>query len=319
MNLLLNTQSNYQLLNSQTSYSSIESQNTLFRTFCPNLKDVLNINFEERSTEIYRADHGHQREQLSEEESVLFKIIDPKGKLKLLLTENKIIRFRGNASVEEAQLILLDDTEHRDKEQQLIRGDIVNGLQKKSIVLLGESYDSNKTDFSPKEIDHVFAPNLDESIINSSIKSGWDDLEIYNDNYEKKFEVIAIRKKIKEIKSQNPQLNSLDVMIAAGGLDTLARLSKLEKDLVEGAEARTKTEWATIQKFINQDSDSTIIVLAGADHNNSPWLLEQLRESNLKYCIITPKQFYDSSKADIDDEAKYYQFNDNLSLLGSKC
>lgn len=303
-----------------TDASSVD-EGRLFRKFCHDLKEVLSVNFSNGSAEVFRGDNEHQRvEQVMEDQSTLFKAIDPNGKLKGILEEGKISSFKGNVPVDEAQIVLLNDAEHRDKEQQLVRGEIANALQRKSNILLGESYDSDKTSFSPEEINHVFAPNLDESLKNLSSMAGWDHLETYLDNYQKNREFIALKKKIKDIKSENPTLGSLDILCKAGGLQTIELLTTLEKALKEGAKARTRSEWSAIQKFIHQDSDSVIFVFAGAGHNNDPWLLEQLRESNFKYCILTPKIFYDSTKIhDLDDAGKYYQGGNDLLNLGTKC
>src|SRR5262245_39854080 len=54
--------------------------------------------------------------------ALLNKIVDPQGKLRSLIEAGKVVQIHGNCNLDQAQVILLDDTSHLDKKQAVIRG-----------------------------------------------------------------------------------------------------------------------------------------------------------------------------------------------------
>lgn len=239
--------------------------------------------------------------------------MDPKSKLKSLIEEGKITQIHGNCTVDQAQVILLDDTNHLDKEkQQIIRGKVANALKGCENIYLCEANPSNKIDFKQIEINHYFAPNLELNQGGSKdYLSGWDDSSVHKQSLQ------AITRGLQQIKLSN--LNSsapTNEDMALSGLKDLADVVGKMSDL------RTESLWNTLQEKHRVFPEAKIIVFGGADHLRDKWLHEKLINQNLRFVEITPNSVEitpnsDNGKSEVAKVEKYYQI-DKYSIWGNR-
>ena len=315
----------------------------LFSKFCPSTEDVLTVDFEDMQMTLdYPIDDRRGKEtqhhMVWETKSPLQKLtflkelIDPQGKITHLIDQSSISRYIGNATVDKAQIILLDDNRHGDAAQALIRGEITNSVKGKKNTLLFEGCGNETMYFNEAIISQIFGPNLDWDL-KKSFMAGWDD-EIEHkkglENIRHVFQDYNLRKdkinstlnkmidlvndlEISELKQDNIQniLDKLDPDFKQlSNID--ASFSKTYQCFEKGSHNRTINEWKTIQKFHSFYPEDKIIVFAGAGHNHEPWMLEQLKMSGLKYCILTPVYTKLSPKETVENAKKYYGANKNI-------
>lgn len=255
-----------------------------FRKFCP--KGIIEVNFTENKMEI----EGSRRGPLvfpKKRERDLHDIIDPKRLLATLFREGKITNFLGNAPVNEAQIILLDDVCHGDKQQTLVRGEIANALKGEDNILLCEGHGSETMYFSQAEFNHYFAPNLDYDL-RQSFTAGWDDKFVHQNSLEK---VRNALEDISEMQKALLQGSFQSQEEASARLAKLQEIEKVQEETEKEGHERTTKGWKTIQHFHNLYPHAIILCFAGAGHNHEPWLLDQLKSSGLKFCILTPLRY----------------------------
>jgi hypothetical protein len=285
---------------------------SLFRKFCPNKQGVISVDFQNKVMEIFRGDNEKQGEQL-QGRTVLNLTVDPANKLSTLIENNQVLKFYGNASIEDAKVIFLDDTCHPDKNQPLIRGEIANRLKGKENVFLCEGYDSNKISFSKDEIADSFAPNLnlhaDES---KDYLSGWDESFTHKKSLEEA-RLILLQKE-----SLEKRIASLNYKDKNEVESTAIALQKIILDADEvinhKSHQRTKALWSSVQQFQRNFPKAKIFVFGGSSHMHEPWLLEQLKKSGTKYCILTSEQKVKEEQYYLKD---YYHV-DSYGLWGNK-
>lgn len=313
----------------QTSQPVGDRIENAFRKFCPSPKGVVTVQFSENKLEISNSGYGKELDSLTvpkHRNQILQQIIDPKEKLKALINAGKIARYSGNAPVHEAQVIFLDDKCHGDKEQALVRGEIANALKGGNNILLCEGFGTETMYFSEEVFNQAFAPNLDYDL-KTSFTAGWDDSITHKASLEKIRSGIEDAEQLKDFCENSIQrlttnlqsiqispaaLNSPDDFLKTMGFDlgTLSRLvtsvSKVQEATGKDAHIRTTSAWDAIQKFRVMFPDSKIFIFGGAGHNNEPWMLEQLKNDGLKYCILTPVQYQEITKENALDYAKQY-------------
>jgi hypothetical protein len=239
-------------------------------------------------------------------------LVDPNNKLKQLFDEKKIERIKTNAPIDQAEIIFLDDTFHGNQEQTHIRGEIANALRGEENIFLGEGFSSDKLNLTASEIYHAFAANL-EINLSKDTYAGWDDKLVYKQSQDK------LRLGLQTVKLLDPKQSATDFDLSKLAL-MLATLNDFQEVTGKEAYARTENEWKTIKKYKELFPKVKILVFAGAAHNNEQWLEDQLKESQYKYCIITPKKCQDTTEDSgfdaIGNAMKYYNV-DKYGIWGN--
>ncbi len=237
--------------------------------------------------------------------ALLSKIVDPTGKLKSLIEEGKIIQIKGNSTVDQAQVILLDDTSHLDRlVQPLIRGEVANALKGTENVYLCEAHPSSKIVFSQHEIENAFAPNLKLNEPGTKdYLSGWDDAQVYKQTKK------SIVQGYQQINLSG--LNSGNIANMNMALNGLVDLLNV---IGEDAHLRTVSLWKTTEEKHQVFPNAKIVVFGGKGHLEEKWLHEQLAAHGLRYVEITPMKAAEVSGAQVQD---YYGVNKH-SIWGHK-
>ncbi len=245
---------------------------TLFGKFCH--QGLVTVNFAESKMQVAEQNRAvrelhipNRKELFPNERWLLESLVDPAGKLADLFLEGKIAGFRGNCSLAEAQIILVDDA-HTNNEMTLIRGRIANALKRQQNSLLCESYSSSTWRFSPSQINERFAPNLDPELKNSFM-AGWDDDSAYKQSMERVRMYLALSRD-------------------ASNTENTETMKQLMKEIDALTLLRTKSEYQSIMQFYKPSPNTIMFVFAGAEHNNDEWLIQQLAEQGIKFAILTP-------------------------------
>ncbi len=215
----------------------------------------------------------------------LGQLMDPKGKLKAVIDQGKILHIHGNCTVDEAQIILYSDTCHPDKHQKSDRGEAANALKGKENIYLCEASPSNRIEFSDKDIAASFAPNL---VINRTTDrfSGWEDKDLY-----------AVSKRLTAEALQQ---------ISKGGTEEAAGWKKLDKVVGELARQRTGALWENTHDKWRYNQKATIHVFGGQEHTGDKWLQEQLINRGLRFVEIT---FFEYLPLTEELQNEYYKKN----------
>jgi hypothetical protein len=253
----------------------------------------------------------------------LSSVMDPENRLKSLIKQGKIVQIHGNSTVDQAQVLLLDDTCHPDKQQSLIRGEIANLLKGKENVFLGESYPSSKIVFNRQEIDRCFSPNL--ALNQMGVKDymcGWDDAYVYKQS---KASVIQTMQQINCLRDR--KINFLRDRISTDSIETsiddlstwLSRIAD-SVDEVTGKQGHLRTEvlWHTIEEKHRLFPNAKMIVFGGSRHLKEKWLHEQLSDHQLRFVEITPIEVEAGSAVDTIEQANEYYQVDRYSIWGNK-
>ncbi len=260
--------------------------------------------FEQNATKLVVAGR-YPLESSSFPKAIVGATLDPNGKLKSLIDEGKIIRIHGNSTVDNAQVILLDDSSHLDKTTQpFIRGEVANALKGKLNVYLCEAHPSSKINFTSREIEHSFAPNL--KLNQDGVKdylSGWDDSAVYKQS---KKSIIQGFQQI-NLSGINSGNNS-NIDMALNGLVDLLNVVTHEADL------RTDTLFKTTQEKLTVFPDATILVFGGAGHLGDKKLHEQYAKAGVRFVEITPTK---PPSVTGEQVQKYYDV-EKYSIWGNK-
>jgi hypothetical protein len=209
--------------------------------------------------------------------------------------------------VNQAQVILLDDTNHLDKEQQpIIRGKVANALKGDKNIYLCEAYSSTKIDFSQNEIHCYFAPNLELNQGGSKdYLSGWDDSYIHKQSQK------AVVQALQQLNFSNLLSSPYPNQDMA-----LSGLKMLEGVVGKMGDLRTKVLWSTIEKKHCIFPDAKIIVFGGAGHLQDKWLHEQLIHQNLRFVEVKPVDVTSGSNKE-EKIQNYYQV-EKYSIWGNR-
>lgn len=273
-----------------------------FRKFCP--KGSMGVSFIENKMQIEASKRGplvfpkHRVQDLHD-------IIDPKHLLTNLLQDGKITHFFGNAPVDEAQIILLDDVCHGDKQQALVRGEIANALKGPDNILLCEGYGSQTMFFSEAEFNHAFAPNLDYDL-RKSFTAGWDDEFVVKTSLVKVKNALHDLSEVAEIVKGGLPQNLEESFALKARVEEIA--PSLDEVIDKEAHERTTKGWETMQQFHQLYPQAKIICFAGAGHNQELWLIDELKKSGLKFCILTPLCYQEFKTAEeaFESAKSYY-------------
>jgi hypothetical protein len=273
----------------------VKEQADVTVVFKENLRKITVSNGESQIT----VGGGNHPEARCNDIAFLSNIVDPKGQLKSLIEAGKISQIRGNTTVDQAQVILLDDTNHTNREQPYVRGEIANRLKGNENVYLSEACDSSKIFFTRDEINHHFAPNLELHNGTKDYLSGWDDECVHKKSMEaliRGFQEFELSKK-----NSNPE------MAKNGVLDLLSVIG-------EKGHQRTVSEWGAIKEKHQVFPNAKILDFGGRGHHSEKWLHEQLSNNQLRYAQITPAEVPSSTDAEFDN---YYGIN-NYTIWGAR-
>ena len=193
-------------------------------------------------------------------------MVDPQGKLKSLIEAGKVIKIKGNSTVCQAQIILLDDTDHTNKYQPFVNGEVANCLKGEENAYLCEAVEPSHKIFSG-EIGANFAPNLKIGAKDSF--SGWDDMYVYDLAYELEVQdFLTYQRSISGIGNSDFGSNN--------------HIKTYYDHL------RTESLWHATQKKHQAFPDAKLVVFGGQAHLSEEWLQEQLVDHQWRYVEITP-------------------------------
>lgn len=155
-----------------------KSDDNLFAKFCPSPKGRMIADFQNAALTVINSGYPGSDGQIfpvpTKASSFLQTLVDPTEKIKALIASGKIIRFEGNCPLDQAEIFILDDTNHTDTAQDQLRGEIANAVKGKENIYLREGYGSDKIFFSRDEIQLAFPANLEHDN-EASLFSGWDE------------------------------------------------------------------------------------------------------------------------------------------------
>ncbi len=274
--------------------------NDLFRKFCPSRQGMIIADLANAVLEIHESGYGKPIDSCKRNDrirKISQDIVDPNHKLQNLFNEQKIECIKANAPIDQTDIILLDDTFHGNKDQTLVRGQIANALKGDANIFLCEGLDNEKILFNVDQIHRLLPENIEFNPA-KDLCAGWDDGWTHKQSLEK----VRLSLQAAAIAQKNSESDIF------GSITTLMNArDDLEKVTTEESRTRTESEWKTIVKFKDTYPDLKVMVFAGEAHNNEKWLLDKLKNSKYKYCIITPKKCQDNRDQNmIDYGMKYY-------------